>query len=684
MSRWYELSYKRLLIDSHITEDDPAFLKHFSVEKYVSMVEKAKVDSAMVYACCHNGNCYYPTKIGHMHKNLNGRDVFGQIIELLRHKGIKPVAYYTVIYHNHSAKNNPAWRVTHATGIQHNKRYWYSCPNCDAYVEFVQKQLEEIINYNIDGIFIDMTFWPGVCCCHNCRKRFLKETNREIPETIDWNNPIWVKFQRKREQWISLFANKLSSYVKAVKAELTVTHQLSPVLSGWYLSQSTDIASVCDYASGDFYGGRNQQRLATKIFSALSINKPFEFHTSRCVDLHDHTSMKSEPEMICSAATTISAGGAFLFIDAINRDGTLQDKVYERIGNVNKTLELFVQKVKEIKAEIYADVGIYFSMPSHMDEKLNELKLQDILSEADNMNPSIQIEPLKEVLGTSIILNKAKIPYQIVTDKTKSFKKIKTLIMNNIKYMSESEVNMVRDFVKNGGSLIVTGMTSYYNMQGQTSGDFALSDVFGVSFSQKFSSRVSYLNLLPEYFILSNYPAALVKKTDAEVLGKVAMPLFDPDDSDHYASIHSNPPAALSEYDGLTFHSYGKGCCLYIYSSILAIQQYAQQSFAVNLFKQHIATDIILKTNVPDCVEITILKSTLKNTYLICFVNYQEEQPNIPVYNLKTTIRLPDDRRSKKCCCVSNGKTLNLNIKDNIIEIRLDRLEVLEMISIEL
>jgi hypothetical protein len=75
-------AYSRILVDNHITEDDPSFMSKFAPAQYAAMIKKAGVDSAMVYACCHNGNCYYPTKVGHMHSNLKGKDIFGQTIGL--------------------------------------------------------------------------------------------------------------------------------------------------------------------------------------------------------------------------------------------------------------------------------------------------------------------------------------------------------------------------------------------------------------------------------------------------------------------------------------------------------------------------------------------------------------------------------------------------------------------------
>lgn len=274
-------------------------MTRFDPSHYVEMVKRAGIEVTMVYACDHNGNCYYPTKVGHMHANLKGRDIFSETVGLLRKEGIVPIAYTTVIFHNHSAKTHPEWRQEAFDGHQHDGRYWYSCPNSAVYRAYAKAEISEVIGYDVEGIFIDMVFWPVVCVCSNCRSRYLHETGREIPQVIDWSASDWVSFHRARERWMVEFVEELTECVKSQRPDVSVTHQFSPVMHGWSYGQSPGIAAACDYTSGDFYGGRYQQALATKVLSAFSRNVPFEFMTSRCVNLWDHTSTKSEEDPLC-------------------------------------------------------------------------------------------------------------------------------------------------------------------------------------------------------------------------------------------------------------------------------------------------------------------------------------------------------------------------------------------------
>lgn len=340
MTDWMQSCYTRLLIDNHISEDDPSFMTRFDPLRYVALVKQAGVEASMVYACDHNGNCYYPSQVGHPHRNLNDRDIFGETVSRLRQAGLHPIAYYTAIYHNHSARTHPAWRMQDPTGQQHDGRYWWSCPNNADYRAFTKAQVSEVIGYDVDGIFIDMTFWPVVCCCPNCREKYFRQTGRDIPETIDWADPAWVAFQRFRESSMVDFCEELAAAIKAIKP-ITVTFQNSPIIFGWAWGQTPGVANACDYTSGDFYGGKYQHILGAKILSAATKKQPFEYMTSRCVNLNDHTSMKSEAELRCEAATTLASGGAYFFIDAINPDGSLLEAVYERLGRVHRPGALY-------------------------------------------------------------------------------------------------------------------------------------------------------------------------------------------------------------------------------------------------------------------------------------------------------------------------------------------------------
>jgi len=206
---WFNECYSRILVDNHISEFDPSFMASFDPAGYAGQMKKAGVDASMIYASDHNGNCYFPTVVGHMHTGLKGRDIFGETVECVLNEGIVPLAYHSVVFFNQSAWEHPSWRTELPGGSQHGGRYWFCCPNSEEYREFCRIQCAEVLHYPVQGIFIDMVFWPGICSCHNCREKYLRETGREIPTVIQWDTNEWVEFQRARERWMGEFAEFL-------------------------------------------------------------------------------------------------------------------------------------------------------------------------------------------------------------------------------------------------------------------------------------------------------------------------------------------------------------------------------------------------------------------------------------------------------------------------------------------
>jgi len=646
MNDWYRRCYARLLIDNHITEDDPSFMTRFEPAVYVDCVKRAGIEAAMVYATCHNGNCYFPTRVGHMHANLKGRDIFGETVALLREEGIVPIAYYTSIYHNHSAKAHPAWRITRPDGAQHAGRYWWSCPNCDEYRQFVLAQIAEVIAYDIDGLFNDMTFWPVICVCASCRDKYRAETGREIPRTVSWRDPEWIAFQRFRERSLAGFAQAITAAIKARK-DITVTHQTSTIMHGWQQAYTLGIAAACDYTSGDFYGGKYQHILGAKVLAAASRALPYEFMTSRCVNLNDHTSMKSEAELTAEAATTLANAGAYFFIDAINPDGTLEQPVYERLGAVQRRLAPFAAAVRRHHPVSAADTALYYSAPAFVDERV----CSDIAHPAGG-NPVAD-----EMTGTAVLLARAHIPFRVVTSVPASVD-LRTLVLNNVLYTSDEENERLRAFVADGGTLIATGWTSLLR-------------------------PFHYLSLADRRWLVScNATAPLCRRTTAEVLAWVVEPHFDPD-AEQYASIHSHPPGAPTEYVALAVHGFGKGQCVYLSSPVLAMQQDAQQVFGAWLFRTHARSSLVVATNAPPCVEITVNRSTARNAYLVCLVNYQRELPNVPVRDLEVTLRLPGAGAPAACTRVSDGKPAAARARDGALTLAVPCLETLEIIEID-
>ena len=166
------------------------------------------------------------------------------------------------------------------------------------------------------------------------------------------------------------------------------------------------------------------------------------------------------------------------------------------------------------------------------------------------------------------------------------------------------------------------------------------------------------------------------------VLGGVRKLYFPANDPDRYASIHSNPPDGLTPYAGLTEHSFGKGKCIYLFAPVFGVPQFSQKSFVKQLLRKCVPEKLFVRSeNLPESAEITLLESTSAKRLICCVVNYQEEQPNIPLYQVKLSITLPENFIPAGVKTAS-GKPADFNFSNGILTLRLEKLEDAEFFLI--
>ncbi len=79
-TEWPKQVYRRLLIDTHIPDWDPRFLSRFDTAEYVDTIVRAGFQQIMPYTNSCVGLALWKTKVGQMHANLHGRDMFGEIV----------------------------------------------------------------------------------------------------------------------------------------------------------------------------------------------------------------------------------------------------------------------------------------------------------------------------------------------------------------------------------------------------------------------------------------------------------------------------------------------------------------------------------------------------------------------------------------------------------------------------
>lgn len=689
--KWFQRSYRRNLVDIHISDWDERFLSKFDPKEYVDMMALAGVTGVMMYSSSCIGHCNYPTKVGHMHRGLKGRDILGEVINLCHQRGLDVIMYYLVVDTKCGYEDPPDWRMIDAEGKETDEGSRYGCRCINSpYRDFALAQIEELCrNYEFEGIFIDMILWPvrpetgiGVCYCPYCRKRYAKEVGGEPPKIINWQDPKWVRFQRKREEWLEEFVCLVTSTIKKLKPEASVELNSSVYPScGWLPGVTERLARHNDYLGGDFYGGHTEQSFVCKLFYNLTENMPFEFMTSRCSNLRDHTTMKSKELLKAQVYSALANNGAFLFIDAIDPVGTLSKDVYKELGEVFGETKGYE---KYLGGKLCQDFAVYFSFESKISFEDNGKKV----TEASLSTPRGPICATKSLLNEHI-------PFGVITKKNlKDLSSYQVIILPNLLMIDEEEVKALKKFVNSGGNLYASKYTSLLTKDGEKKSDFLLSDLFGVSYVGETKEEATYISPTKEgkdIFLpySAEYPLTIfgsqvkVKaKKGAKVLATVTLPYTDPKDVHRFASIHSNPPGISTDYPSVVLNEYGKGKVLYVAADLEAAKQEPHRLVFTNLIKMFSSKPLSFETDAPKSVEITLFHQEEKKRYLVNLLNFQAELPNIPVEGIKLRIRL-DKKEPKKLINLPEEKELAYESKKGYVEFISPRLETFLMLALD-
>jgi len=349
-----------------------------------------------------------------------------------------------------------------------------------------------------------------------------------------------------------------------------------------------EVNEACDYVGGDLYGDSYSHSFICKFYRNISKNQPFEYMFSKCENLQRHTSMKTEDEMLSSVFLTSAHHGATLVIDAIDPTGTMDYRLYDRLG---KVFEATGKYEKYFVGDMIEDVGVYNTFKSRFNKR----------NEPYN-NHMCTVETVKNLVKNNILCG--------VTGGWYPLDKYSTLICSCLTGEDEYDFERIIEYVKNGGNLYFSG--------GDCPG--LIKEFFGAEVEGSTREHVVYIS--PEeseekYFegYSKRFPlhfdgyAPVTKGMKKEnILAKITLP-YTSQDSAKFVSIHSNPPGVNTEIPAMAYTEYGKGKVLWSALPIEALDLYDYIKIFRNLILDKLKTKQRIKSNAPEDVELVAFNS---------------------------------------------------------------------------
>ena len=458
---WYR--QLRPIGQSNLTEDDPekcdlAFWKNYW--------KQARVQGVIIN--CGGIVAYYQSKFPMQYRAacLGERDLFGEFNQAAREAGLYVIARmdincaYRDFYELH-----PDWfaRDKYGEPIMTQGRY-VSCVNSGYYKEYIPAVLEEIIGkYHPDG-FADNS-WKGlgrnnICYCENCRKKFKEQYGLELPQEVNWDDPVyraWIRwsYECRTENW-DLF-NETTQKAGGEDCLWFGMINADPFSA---VGSFTDIKALCercqiifsDHQCRDILNGFEQNsangallRLASDENITVLESMSHYFKGNRTFRLSSSPAREISAWMQSGIAGGISPW--YHHIGGSTNDRR-QFSASIPVFNWHETNETYLYDRKNL-----ANVAVVWSQ-NNIDFYGRENYLE---------------KTAYPWAGFLRALSRDSIPFIPVhgDDIGKYAHRIETLILPEVAILSEAQQESICDFIKAGKNLIITGRTGTLDAEGE-------------------------------------------------------------------------------------------------------------------------------------------------------------------------------------------------------------------------
>ena len=336
------LNQRQVHLDFHTSPFIDDVASEFDAEKFADTMAKARVNSVTVFAKCHHGMSYYPTKTGVVHPALKGRDLLGEQIAALHKRGIRAPVYYTVGWEEYSAFAHPEWRQLRKDGGYQDSSNGNSGANYHpgawkfmdwlhpAYQALMLSQVDEILdNYDTDGLFFDILIIGNDCCWGDAARALRAKLDAAEP-------PRRHSFEHEAQD---VFIRKFTRHIKAKAPDATVffnccNNLLLGTPNAWVKTQThIEIESL---PSG-YWGYHHFPRIARYV---AQTGKPWLGMTGRFQTAWgDFGGIKPQAALEYECFRNQAMGGASSVGDQLPPRGTPDPAAYELIGAVYSQIE---------------------------------------------------------------------------------------------------------------------------------------------------------------------------------------------------------------------------------------------------------------------------------------------------------------------------------------------------------
>jgi len=518
-----KIPVRQIHLDFHTSPDIPDIGADFDIDEFTNTLSSAKVEAINLFAKCHHGWFYYPTKIGKEHPHLKTNLLQGQI-DACNKAGIKYGIYTCVGWNENTANEHPEWLVINPDGLSGGKapfeRNYYKwqklCLNNVEYRDLIKSELSEMLDF-----FEPYSFWIDIilqdeCVCRSCKEK-IKKAGMQISikeDRMKFARLSQIDYQRDIFDHIRTVSDKVEIYFNG--------HS--------YGMDSADIYTLANKRKQAYNSFMDIESLPSPEWGYSHF--PAAVNYMNINDTHDITMMNGKFHMSWGDFGSLRnlaalkyecyralANGAGICIgDQLHPLGVLDTTVYKRIGEVfseiAKRQEYCMDTTKRPQVGVYAPNG---SISVQMNDNDNTVEgVYRVLSEL-----LIQFD----FIDCEVELNK----YELV-------------ILPDAAKLNESAILRIENYIQKGGKVIVSGRV-YINNE-PASPDFLPVKYLGeADYCPRYIEfeEDNFANLPPMKYVCYENGAKVSAKDDTEIIAYTVNPYFNRSE-EHFCSHRQTPP----------------------------------------------------------------------------------------------------------------------------------------------
>ncbi len=514
------LAPRQIHLDFHTSEEIPQIAAGFDPKAFAQTVRDASITSVTVFARCHHGWLYYPSKQFPelIHPNLTDHNLLLEQVRALHSVGVRAPVYITVQWDYHSAKTHPEWLIrkpggAHEGGPFTEPGFYQSLCVNTGYYDFLTAHTEEVctlLGEELDGIFFDIV---GIrpCSCAACRGE-MKE--RGIDASDENAVRAFAKFSMDR------FKEKMTTLVRKFSSNCTIFYNAGHV-------------GPCTRASRDAYTHFELESLPSGNWGYLHfpvtaryartlgldcMGMTGKFHT----EWGDFHSLKNQAALEFECFRMLSYGYAASIGDQMEPYGVLNPATYKLIGNVFSQFAEREAWARPSKALVEA--ALVTSEPVPYEHQIPE-----------------------SIFGAVQLLEELALQFDVV-DMEMPLDKYQLVILSDDLIVTPEYQKKIDEYVKNGGRVIACA-------RGGLNAKNSYPDCYGAAYQGKENLWPSFL--LPRGKMAdglaenNEYAIYLQGERITPTAGEVILTLHEPyftRSGDHFCSHRYTPSAKGAEF----------------------------------------------------------------------------------------------------------------------------------------